>query len=75
METLIDHHQLRKRRRNANDNIESFLPENVSKSLIQLPGFNSLDPNRKQAIQSKFLEILERPTSCSGLKGAHLDEL
>jgi hypothetical protein len=73
MESLIDNHQLRKRRKNANDDIESFLPVNVCKSLIQLPGFNVLDPNRKQAIQSKFLEILERPTSCSGVKGTHLD--
>ena len=46
-----------------------------ARNLIQLPGFQDMDPQRKELLRSKFQHILDRPTSIRLVQGSHLDEL
>jgi hypothetical protein len=64
-----------KRAERVNGNAAPELALLDARNLIQLPGFQDLDPLRKELLRTKFQHILDRPISTRLVQGSHLDEL
>ena len=75
MQTFIEEHQWKKRVERMNEDAAPELALLDARNLIQLPGFQDMDPQRKELLRSKFQHILDRPTSIRLVQGSHLDEL
>ena len=75
MQTFIEEHQWKKRVERMNGDAAPELALLDARNLIQLPGFQDMDPQRKELLRSKFQHILDRPTSIRLVQGSHLDEL
>jgi hypothetical protein len=64
-----------KRAERGNGNAAPELALLDARNLIQLPGFQDLDPQRKELLRTKFQYILDRPINSRLVQGSHLDEL
>jgi hypothetical protein len=71
LERRIDDHLKLKRSRSDAPSVD---PSHMSAMvLVEMPGFEAIEPTRKDILRKRFQEILDRPTRHSIPHGTHLD--